>query len=187
MKMWPVFAIFGALFVSVASAAKRYKPVPYLPSADFSSLDEKYGVENVTDFTNLYNAVSGQTNPKTGVALTGTQILLMMSQALQETGLFTASPNFNLINNNNNYAGIKKNSKWPNSTNAFAQYPAIGDFVTDWLRVLNFDFGGGRPIDSVTPGDFVERLKINQYFGTADYPAYKKNVPFYFNLLSSPV
>jgi hypothetical protein len=152
-----------------------------------SKLDSKYKAANVNSAETLLQALYDANDPKTNKSLTNLQQRLMLSQALQETGLFTSKPNYHLINDFNNYAGVRPGSKtkqYKVAGSGFAKYPSIADFVNDWLRVLSFDFGAGRPLDATTVTDFVNRLHVNQYFGQSDLPNYQKNVPFYFDLLT---
>lgn len=152
-----------------------------------SKLDSKYNAANVNSAETLLQSLYDATDPKTNQPLTNLQQKLMLSQALQETGLFTGKPNYHLINDFNNYAGVRPGSKtqqYKVAGSGFAKYPTITAFINDWLRVLSFDFGAGRPLDALSVNDFVNRLHVNQYFGQADLPSYKKNVPFYFDLLT---
>jgi len=140
---------------------------------DFSALAATYGDDKAQRLSNL--AAVLQTK-----GLSDLQIRLMLSQALHETGLFTDNPNYNLMDNNNNYAGIMKNSRYPNSTNAYAQYPTLDDFVNDWIVVLSMN---NQPINASSPDDFVTRLKNNGYFTDA-YATYDNAVNNYYNLIS---
>lgn len=140
---------------------------------DFSTLAATYGADNVQRLINLYNAMQGK-------GLTDLQTRLMLSQALHETGLFTGSPNYNLMDNNNNFAGITKNSRYPNSPNAYADYPNLDAFVNDWILILSMN---NQPINATGVDDFVTRLKANGYFTDA-YSTYDNAVNSYFNLLS---
>ena len=143
---------------------------------DFSSLVATYGADNVNRLTNLYQAMQGK-------GLSDLQTRLMLSQALHETGLFTASPNYNLMDNNNNFAGITKNSRYPNSPNAYADYPDLNTFVNDWVYVLGLN---NQPINATGPDDFVTRLQANGYF-TDSYATYDNAVNSYYNLLNQTI
>lgn len=151
-----------------------------------SSLDSKYGTSNVNYAQKLLQVLYDAINPKTNQPLTTLQQQLMLSQAMQESGLFTAKPNLKLVGTFNNYAGVKAghaNAKYKTTGSPFAKYPSVTDFVNDWMRVLNFDFGAGAPINATNAKDFVARLNVNQYFGQSDLAPYQKNVPYYFDLL----
>lgn len=140
---------------------------------DFSSLIAIYGADRVQRLQNLYQAMQGK-------GLTNLQMMLMLSQALFETGLFTESPNYTLMDSNNNFAGIKVNSRYPNSSNGYAQYPTLDAFVNDWIYVLNFN---NQPINATDVDDFNIRLKENGYYG-ASATTYDTGLWKYYNLLS---
>lgn len=164
-----VFLYFGAGILIILLLSGFTGSAGY----DFSILSATYGADNVQRLINLYNAMQGK-------GLTDLQTRLMLSQALHETGLFTDNPNYNLTDNNNNFAGITKNSRYPTSPNAYADYPNLDAFVNDWILVLSMN---NQPINATGPDDFVTRLKANGYFTDA-YSTYDNAVDGYFNLLS---
>lgn len=143
---------------------------------DLSSLINAYGSDKVTRLQNLYNALSNK-------GLTNLQIGLMLSQALQETGLFTDSPNYKLMDQQNNFAGITVNTRYPDSPNGYADYPDLNSFADDWIYVLSF---GSKPIAAGNVNDFNARLKANGYY-TASSTIYGNNLNTYFNQLQSTI
>lgn len=145
------------------------------------ALSPTYGADNVQRLINLYSALANQADPITGNPLTATQIQLLLSQALWETGLFTDNPNLKNIDQDHNYAGINSHGNFSGDSSNYAIYPDIPAFVTDWLNVLSH---GTQPIEANTPSDFVTRLKSNGYFTDA-YNTYYTGVNAYYNLLSS--
>lgn len=156
------------LFLSSAAPGSGY--------FDLSSLIAIYGADKVQRLQNLYQSMQGK-------GLTNLQIQLMLSQALFETGLFTDSPNYGLMDNNNNFAGIKVNSRYPNSSNGYAQYPSLDDFVNDWILVLGFN---NEPINASGVDDFNARLKENGYY-SASQTTYDNGLWKYYNLLSQTI
>ena len=103
------------------------------------------------------------------------QCLFMLSQALFETGLLTSVANMNLINNNNNFAGLTDGQGNYNS------YPSIDAFVSDWIGFLS---KGASPITATSLTDYNNRLVSNHYY--TDSPAvYLAGLTKWYNLLSS--
>ncbi len=103
------------------------------------------------------------------------QIKMLLSQVLQETGIFTASnANYHATDQLNNYAGIS------NANGSLRSYNTIDDFVTDYLRVLNLP--SHYPIQAVDIVDFNNRLKANGYY-TDNKNTYGNNLNYYYNLL----
>lgn len=48
----------------------------------------------------------------------------------------------------------------------YAHFATPQDWANDFCRILRLNMHGeGRPIDAVTPEDYVHRLKVNGYFG----------------------
>lgn len=134
---------------------------------DLSYLSD-YGAQDVQRLQNLLNELGTR-------GLSDLQIKMMLSQALQETGIFTdSSANYNAVDNMHNYAGISSNGK-------LKSYASISDFVDDWERVLNRE--PNRPIDASNISDFNNRLKANGYY-TDSATTYGNNLKYYFNLLS---
>jgi hypothetical protein len=133
---------------------------------DLSQFDNSYGADNVQDLQNLLNvlAVNG---------LTPLQIKMMLSQALQETGLFTNVTNYTAVGNNN-FAGIS------NSDGSLKTYPDIQTFVNEWINILS---SRNDPLDATNISDFNTRLYANGYY-TDSPTTYGNNLTAYFNLLS---
>lgn len=161
------------LFKSKANAA---------PTGNFNldSLDEPNA--NLQALDKLYNALTSAQDPNTGQSLSDVQIQLLLSQALLETGLFTDSPNWTLVNGNN-YGGIVAHGSFPaNANGRFAAYPDVSTFVTDWLRVLS---KGPQPLEADNVSDFNTRLQATGYYGSDDPTTYSNNLQYYFNLLGN--
>ncbi len=107
--------------------------------------------------------------------LSDLQIKMLLSQALQETGIFTDnSANYNAVDNLHNYAGISYNGQ-------LAHYNNVSAFVDDWLRVLQK--GSNPPLYANNITDFNNRLKANGYY-TDSQSTYGKNLTYYYNLLN---
>jgi hypothetical protein len=142
-------------------------------SFDFSELVNSYGPDKVNRLSRLFMAMQNK-------GLSRLQIQLMLAQALWETGLFTDAPNYNNMDNLNNFAGIGGNSRYSALPGQrYANYPSLNDFVNDWIYILNF---GTSPIDASSVNEFVNRLKQNGYFedNTTNYVF---GVNTYYNLL----
>lgn len=145
--------------------------------AEFSGLVDIYGADKISRLQALYNAMQGK-------GLTGLQIKMMLSQAMHETGLLTTNPdlaNYNLMDNQNNFAGIRVNSRYPQDPgNGYADYPDLDAFVNDWITILTFN---NEPINAYSITDFNTRLKANGYY-TDNSQTYGNDLNQYFNLLS---
>jgi hypothetical protein len=145
---------------------------------DLSQFSSQYGADNVQRLNNLYAVLLNK-------GLTSFQIQLLLSQALEESGLFN-TPNLNNIDNFNNFTGIKGNSRYAAAPGSmYVSYPSIDAFVDDWITILNFDFhGAGAPIDAISVADFVRRLNINKYFESSP-SVYQANVQYYYDMLTN--
>jgi hypothetical protein len=147
---------------------------------DLSQLSATYGAGNVQRLANLYAVLASAINPDTGQPLTTTQIQFMLAQALQETGLFTESPNYNNVDNFNNYAGITGNSRYAAGQGSlYAAYPSISAFVGDWLGLLTQN---NDPLAAASITDFNHRLKMNRYYKD-DETIYGNDLQVYYNIL----
>jgi hypothetical protein len=143
---------------------------------DFNSLAPTYGAQNVQPIQNLYSVLNS-------AGLTSLQVQLLLSQAIHETGLFTASPNWKNVQNNN-LAGITAHGSFPaDSGGTYAVYPDLVTFVNDWLSpaVLN---KGAYPLDATSVTDFATRLKTNGYYGDS-LSNYAADLQKWFNVLQS--
>jgi hypothetical protein len=142
-------------------------------SFDFSELTNTYGPDKINRLSRLYMALQNK-------GLTRLQIQLMIAQALWETGLFTDTPNYNNMDNLNNFAGIGGNSRYSALPGTrYAKYPSLDAFVDDWIYILNFN---NEPINATSVTDFVSRLKNNNYFEDST-GNYFYGVSTYYNLL----
>lgn len=173
-------------------ASKNMADNPAASAAETANLEtfKSKGEKNVKLLDQLATALSTAIDPNTNAVLTTEQIRIMLAQALQESGLFTTDPgpNLKLVRDFHNYTGIKvgsSNKQYKTAGSVYAKYPAITDYVKDWLRILNRDLGGGAPIQSATLQDFVTRLNVNGYFAPSSLKAYKRNLPIYYNLLGN--
>lgn len=178
-----VYVLIAIGLIAVLSSFGNANGVLNLAALD----PDTYGQQNIQRLINLYNSILRASDPNTGQPLSTNQQLLMLSQALVETGLFTASPNYNLMDNYNNFAGIKANSRYSaGSGGVFAAYPSLDAFVQDWLTVLNFNSSGTGPaIEASTPDDFINHLLANGYIVQGDLGAYSSALPAYYSLLSN--
>lgn len=148
---------------------------------NFSALvTDGYDQDDVNTLQGLYNAIVSYGG------LSQQQILFMLSQALVETGLFTDVANYNLIQNYNNYAGIKGPSDggYPAGANGFAVYPSVNDFVSDWVEYLTKK---NNPLGATSLTDFNNRLAANGFYGNDSPTLYLSNLNTWYNLLNSIV
>lgn len=134
---------------------------------DLSTFEGDYGDYATSNLQNLQNVLNQQ-------SLTPLQIKFMLSQALQETGLFTDSPNQHAVTQLNNFAGIS------NADGSLKSYSSITDFVSEWIPLLTKN---NDPLAASTIADFNTRLKANGYY-TDSATTYGNNLAYYFNLLS---
>lgn len=58
-----------------------------------------------------------------------------------------------------------------NEGNYHAKYPNLNSWAKDYKRILSF---GAKPIDSVGPNDFINKLYQNKYFTAAGLINYKR-------------
>lgn len=179
MKQSNVFIVFGlGILVLLLVMPQDVTAASALILDDGTSFDISslpYSADKIARLARLYLAMQGR-------GLSRLQVQLMLSQALFETGLFTDSPNYNNMDALNNYAGIMGSSRYPARPGSpYAYYPALTDFVGDWLTVLSFN---NEPINATGPNDFVARLKENGYF-TASSTTYGNGVNTYFDMLNS--
>lgn len=168
------------IFKPGMSAAAATNAAPDGAAFDLSALN--YPPDSVQALQNLYDVLAYQVNPDNGGPLTTLQTQLMLSQALQETGLFTPSPNWSAIGVNN-FAGIMPNGNYPagNGTR-LANYPDIPTFTQKWLSLLTQN---NDPLQATTVNDFINRLLANGYIVQGDVASYQTGMPVYFNLLTS--
>lgn len=154
-------ALFLVLFLksTISTAA--------VSTFDLSSFNDTYGSDNVARLQTVLNALAQ-------AGYSGLVLQMMLSQILQETGLFTSNPNYNATDNDNNYAGIS-------SGGSLKAYNSVNDFVTDYVRVLSL--GSNPPIQATDIVDFNNRLKANGYY-TDSQTTYGNNLITYFNLLN---
>ena len=135
---------------------------------DLSSFNDTYGSDNVQRLQTVLNAL-------VAAGYSGATLQFMLSQILQETGLFTSNPNYNATDNDNNYAGIS-------SGGSLKQYNSVNDFVSDYISVLSQS--PNYPIQATSITDFNNRLKANGYY-TDSQTTYGNNLTYYFNLLNA--
>jgi hypothetical protein len=134
---------------------------------NLSSFNGSYGSNNTARLQNALNALAAQN-------LSSLQLQMMLAQVLQETGLFTDSPNYNATDNDNNYSGIS-------SGGSLKQYGSANDWATDYIRVLSM--GNNPPINATNISDFNTYLYANGYY-TDSPTTYGNNLTYYFNLLN---
>lgn len=154
-------ALFLVLFLKSNSGASASS------SFDISSLSGTYGSDNVSRLQNVLNGLAA-------AGYSGLTLQLMLSQILQETGLFTSNPNYNATDNDNNYAGIS-------SGGSLKRYNSISDFVSDYISVLSQS--PNYPIQATSVTDFNNRLKANGYYEDSQ-TTYGNNLATYFNILN---
>jgi hypothetical protein len=143
---------------------------------DFDSLASAYGAQNVQPIQNLYGVLSS-------TGLTSLQIQLLLAQAIHETGLFTGSPNWKNVGNNN-MAGITAHGSFPaDSGGVYAVYPDLNSFVNDWLSPAVLD-KGYYPLNATNVQDFATRLKNNGYYGDS-LANYSADLQKWYNVLQS--
>lgn len=151
----------AAVLLILTSAKSASGPV------DLSSLQGSFDADKIQRLQNVENALSG-------FGLTTEQMKYLLSQILQETGLFTDVWNQHATDDLNNYAGIS-----PGGT--LKAYPDLNSFATDYIRVLSLP--NSYPILAVSIDDFNNRLKANGYY-TDSSGTYGANLDYYYNLLS---
>lgn len=135
-----------------------------------ASLNDSYGADNVARLQLLLDELNTW-------GLTREQILYLLSQALQETGLFTDTPNYHATDSLINYSGISFNG----SLNSYA---SVHDFAVDWInRVLAF---GSFPLQATSISDFNIRLKANGYY-TDSSTTYGNNLASYYGTLNAVI
>jgi hypothetical protein len=169
-RVWVLLLIGAGLFLAMSSFS------PANGMYDFDSLATTYGADNVAPIQNLYNILVNS-------AFTPLQVELLLSQALHETGLFTASPNWDNVNANN-LAGITPHGSFGTTPSGnYAAYPDLSTFVSDWTgpAVLN---KGSFPLQATDVQDFAARLKSNGYF-TDNLSTYSADLQQWFNVLQS--
>lgn len=153
--------ILTFMLFSKTASARTYDGL----DLDFLS---KFGADDVQRLQDLADELSTR-------GLSDQTIKYMLSQALQETGIFTDnSANYNAVDNKHNYAGISYNGQ-------IASYGSIPDFVDDWIRVLSKS--PNYPINATSIQDYNSRLKANGYY-TDSAATYGNNLNYYFNLLN---
>jgi hypothetical protein len=186
MKSKMTFVYIGSaialylLFKSSTASAIPTNNAPEGSSFDLSQLP--YSDNSLQALNNLYNALLNASNPDTGAQLSTLQQQFALSQALQETGLFTHSPNWSAINVNN-FGGIMPNGKYQSGNGTrLANYPDIPTFVNAWLNLLTIR---NDPLQASSVSDFIQRLLSNGYIVQADVASYQQGLPQYFNLLTS--
>lgn len=107
----------------------------------------------------------------------------VLTYALAQTMLESDWMTSNVANVDNNYSGIMFINK-PYQKNAtkglpfpanegkafYAHFPSMKEWAADFYRILNLNTGGkGKPIDASTAQQYVDRLKANHYFTSANY------------------
>lgn len=181
MLVWLILGGVGLLVLFQGSSSGNVT-LPPGTDIDLDSLAGQYPAANIQALKNLYANLLNATDPNTGQPLSNNQIQMLLDQALVETGLFTSSPNWVLVNGNN-FSGITAHGSYPaNANGTFAQYPDIPTFVTDWLNVLSH---GVQPLEANGIADFNNRLKTNGYYGSDNSVTYGSNLQVYDDLLSS--
>lgn len=177
--LW-VAAAFAMIFFISASGNNT---LPANALFNLNALSDTYGADNVERLIGLYLSIQATPDPNTGQPLNATQMGLLLSQALHESGLFTNSPNYNNIDNLHNFAGIKANSRYAAAPGSmYAYYPTIDNFSADWINnVLNH---GAQPIEATSVPDFVNRLVANHYFED-NQVTYQNDLQNYYNILQN--
>lgn len=170
-----------ALFLILENGTANAMALPEGTDINLDSFSGQYPAANIQALKNLYANLLDATDPNTGEPLSNLQIQMLLSQALVETGLFTSSPNWTLVNGNN-FSGITAHGSYPaNANGTFAKYPDIATFVNDWLNILSHNV---EPLEANDIADFNNRLKTNNYYGSDNPVTYGSNLQTYFDLLN---
>lgn len=175
MQKTEKYVLIGAGILALLLLASSSNASTAGGNLDISSLSNDYGADSVQRLNNLYAVLLQK-------GLTDQQILFMLSQALQETGLFTDSPNLYNVDTLHNYAGITTDRGYGvGATGLYAKYPNISTFVDDWITILNYN---NDPFDASSISDYNNRLKANGYY-TDSAGTYGSNLTYYYNLLNN--
>lgn len=179
---------FGLIFVALILIAKGIgSGLKNSKKMIFEVILKKYGQIRANKFKAVYNALET-------LNLSKNQLLLTLSQIMQETGVFGSTSNVFSLNNNASgisfsgsagqlSTGAIKGSPRPLKEGAntfYAKYPNLNSWAKDYMRILN---KGTMPLNATSTEDFVHRLKLNKYF-TDSEANYLKNVKSYYNLIN---
>lgn len=135
---------------------------------NISSLSS-YGSDAVSRLSNIYGAMLNN-------GWTTQQCLFGLSQCLFESGLFTGSGNYSLMDQYN-YAGLTS------TAGGYASYSSYQDFVNNYE---NFLTKGSNPLGASSLTDFNNRLQQNSYY-TEDPNVYYNGLLSYYNMLSNTI
>lgn len=167
MKNGNILLIGGAILALTMFMSKSANAEPTYNGIDLGDLGSQYGDYEVSLLQLVLNELATRD-------LSDLQMRMMAAQILQETGLFTDSPNLHAVETYHNYAGISRDGH-------LKAYDSISNFVDDYLRVLGL--GSTPPLYASNIVDFNSRLKANGYYEDSQ-TTYGNNLNFYFNLLS---
>ena len=173
------------IFIAAIIVFLGYKIINTKTKMFFDNILAKYGTEKSDKFKKVFSALNT-------LPLSKTSLKLLLSQVLNETGVFSSLTH--VFDLNNNASGIiytgspgqKANGATKGSKRMsieggyYAKFDTLNNWAKEYYRILN---KGAMPLKATSPEDFATRLKQNGYF-TAPLSDYKKNLIFFHDYLT---